>query len=63
MPIDPVLHLRFELPLKDCRAIALVHALGKVVHSEVRDSVMAMEAELPTSVARQLNISREPVPA
>jgi GTP-binding protein HflX len=60
MPVDPVLHLRFELPLKDGRAIALVHALGRVLHSEVQGTVMAMEAELPTSVARRLRISSEP---
>jgi GTP-binding protein HflX len=60
MPVDPILHLHFELPLKDGRAIALVHALGRVLHSEVRDMVMAMEAELPASVARRLKISPEP---
>jgi len=63
MPVDPVLHLRFELPLKDGRAIALVHALGRVLHSEVQGAMMAMEAELPTSVARRLRICPEPVPA
>src|SRR6202047_4636475 len=61
MPVDPILHLRFELPLKDGRAIALVHALGRVLHSEVQGTVMAMEAELPTSVARRLRICPEPV--
>ena len=61
MPVDPVLHLHFELPLKDGRAIALAHALGRVLHSEVRDSIMAIEAELPASVARQLKINTEPV--
>jgi GTP-binding protein HflX len=60
MPVDPVLHLRFELPLKDGRAIALVHALGRVLHSEVGETTMAIEAELPTSVARRLRISAEP---
>jgi GTP-binding protein HflX len=57
MPVDPILHLRFELPLEAGREIALVHALGRVLHSEVREKVMAMEAELPTSVARRLKIS------
>jgi len=61
MPVDPILHLRFELPLEAGREIALVHALGRVLHSEVRDTVMAIEAELPTSVARRLKISPEPV--
>jgi GTPase len=59
MPVDPVLHLHFELPLDDGRAIALVHALGRVLHSKVRDSSMEIEAELPTSVARRLRINLE----
>jgi GTP-binding protein HflX len=63
MPVDPILHLRFEIPLKDGHAIALVHALGRVLHSEVQGAVMAMEADLPTSVARRLRISSEPAPA
>ena len=59
MPVDPVLHLHFKLPLVDGRAIALVHALGRVLHSEVQNSSLAMEAEIPESVARQLRISPE----
>jgi GTP-binding protein HflX len=57
MPVDPVLRLRFELPLDDGRAIALVHSLGRVLHSEVREPVMFMEADLPVSVARRLKIA------
>jgi GTP-binding protein HflX len=60
MPVDPVLHLHFTLPLSNGRAIALVHALGRVLHSEVQDLTMAIEAEIPESVARQLKIGPEP---
>ncbi len=60
MPVDPVLHLHFTLPLSNGRAIALVHALGRVLHSEVQDSTMVIEAEIPESVARQLRIGPEP---
>jgi len=60
MPVDPVLHLHFTLPLSNGRAIALVHALGRVLHSEVQDSTMTIEAEIPESVARQLRIGPEP---
>lgn len=63
MPVDPLLHLNFTLPLSNGRAIALVHALGRVLHSEVQDSAMAIEAEIPESVARQLKIARQPIPA
>jgi GTP-binding protein HflX len=60
MPVDPVLHLHFTLPLSNGRASALVHALGRVLHSEVQDLTMAIEAEIPESVARQLKIGPEP---
>jgi GTP-binding protein HflX len=56
MPDDPLLRLSFTLPLADGRAIALVHALGRVLRSEVQDSSMFIEAEVPQSVARQLRI-------
>src|SRR5580704_8544864 len=59
MPVDPILHLRFEISLTDGRAIALVHALGRVLHSEVQDSAIAIEAEIPESVARKLRIGPE----
>ncbi len=60
IPVDPPLHLRFTLPLSNGRAIAMVHALGRVLHSEVQDSMMAFEAEVPESVARQLRIAPQP---
>jgi GTP-binding protein HflX len=60
MPVDPILHLHFTLPLSNGRAIALVHALGRVLHSEVQDSAMAIEAEIPESVARKLKIDPAP---
>jgi GTPase len=63
LPVDPLLHLHFTLPLSNGRGIALVHALGRVLHSEVQDSAMAFEAEIPESVARQLKIGPEPVQA
>jgi GTPase len=63
MPVDTLLHLTFTLPLSNGRAIALVHSLGRVLHSEVRDSSMAIEAEIPESVARQLKIGPNTLPA
>src|SRR5580693_6756950 len=63
MPVDPLLHLKFTLPLSNGRAIALVHALGRVLNSEVQDSTMSFEAEIPESVARQLRIGLEPAVA
>jgi GTPase len=57
MPVDPLLHLHFSLPLSDGRSLALVHGLGRVLHSQVRDSHMDIEAELPESLARRLQLT------
>ncbi|HEX2715334.1 MAG TPA: GTPase HflX [Candidatus Acidoferrales bacterium] len=56
VPVDPVVRLEFSLPLADGRTLALVYALGRVIRSEVRDSQMAIEAELPESVAHRLKL-------
>jgi GTP-binding protein HflX len=63
LPVDPVVRLRFQLPLSDGRTLALVHALGRVLRSEVRDTQMAIEAELPESVARRLKLDSNAAPA
>jgi GTPase len=56
MPVDPILRLRFSVPLADGRTLALVHGLGRVLHSEVRGVQMDFEADLPESVARRLQL-------
>jgi GTP-binding protein HflX len=56
LPVDPVVRLELRLPLADGRTLALVHALGRVLHSAVEDSYMRLEAELPVSVARRLRL-------
>jgi len=56
LPVDPVVRLELRLPLADGRTLALVHALGRVLHSVVEDSHMKLEAELPVSVARRLRL-------
>src|SRR5260370_15919388 len=45
--VDPVRRLRFSVPLADCRKLALVHGLARVLHSELRDSRMVIDAEVP----------------
>lgn len=57
LPLDPVVTLTLRLPLAEGRTLALVHALGKVLHSEAGDSHMTLQAEVPVSVARQLRLS------
>jgi GTPase len=56
LPVDPVVTLSLRLPLAEGRTLALVHALGHVLHSEVEDSHMRLEAEVPVSVARRLRL-------
>jgi GTPase len=56
-PTDPVVTLSMRLPLAEGRTLALVHALGRVLHSEVQDSHMLLEAEVPTSIAKRLRLN------
>jgi GTP-binding protein HflX len=56
MPVDPLVRIEFTLPLSDGRSLALVHGLGRVLHSQVDDSQMKIEAELPESLVRNLHL-------
>jgi GTP-binding protein HflX len=57
LPIDPIVKLSLHMPLSEGRSLALIHALGRVLHSHVSDSHMDMEAEVPQSIARRLKLS------
>jgi GTP-binding protein HflX len=57
MPVDPIVRLNFSVPLSDGRTLALVHGLGRVLRSEIRDATMEIEADLPESLARRLRFS------
>jgi GTPase len=56
LPVDPVVTLSLRLPLAEGRTLSLVHALGRVLHSEVADSHMLLDAEVPVSIARRLKL-------
>jgi GTPase len=56
LPVDPLVKLSLHMPLSEGRALALIHALGRVVHSQVSDSHMDLEAEVPETVARRLKL-------
>src|SRR5271155_2958777 len=58
LPVDPLVTLSLRLPLTEGRTLALVHAMGRVLHSEVEDSHMLMDAEVPISIARSLHLSQ-----
>ena len=57
MTVDPVRRLRFSVPLTEGRKLALVHGLGRVLHSELHDSKMVIDAELPESLVRSLRLT------
>jgi len=54
MPTDPVVTLRVRLPLAEGRTLAMIHALGRVLHSEIDNSHMCLDAEVPASVRQAL---------
>jgi GTP-binding protein HflX len=56
LPLDPIVKLSLRLPLTEGRTVALVHALGHVIHSELDDAHMLLDAEVPVSMARRLKL-------
>jgi GTP-binding protein HflX len=68
LPVDPLVRMSLQMPLSEGRSLAMIHALGKVLHSEVEDTHMNLEAEIPETVAIRLKLgefqkretSREP---
>jgi GTP-binding protein HflX len=58
MPVDPMMAMSLRLPLAEGRTLALVHALGRVLHSEVEDSHMLIDAEVPDSIVRKLRLAQ-----
>ncbi len=56
LPVDPIVRLSLHMPLSEGRSLALIHALGRVLQSRVRDSHMDLEAELPEAVVRRLRL-------
>jgi GTP-binding protein HflX len=56
IPTDPVVTLSIRLPLAEGRTLAMIHALGRVLHSEIDDSHMRLDAEVPASIAKRLRL-------
>jgi GTP-binding protein HflX len=56
LPNDPLVKLLLRMPLTEGRSLALIHALGRVLRSQVNDSHMDLEAEVPATVARRLKL-------
>jgi len=57
LPLDPIVKMSLHMPLSEGRSLALIHALGRVLHSAVTtETHMDLEAEVPQSIARQLKL-------
>jgi GTPase len=54
LPSEGLVRVQLELPLEDGRTLARLHARGRVFASEVRDSHLWVDAEVPESLAGQL---------
>ena len=53
LPGDPLVRMQLNVPLANGRDLAIIHACGRVLSSEVQDGHMQVEADLPESIARQ----------
>jgi GTPase len=56
LPVDPVVPLSLHVPLRDGRSLALIYALGRVLSSQVSESHMDLEAEVPEAIVRRLKL-------
>jgi len=56
LPVDRTVQLSLRVSLADGRTLALLRARGRVISSEVRDSHLWVEAEVPESLARKIRL-------
>jgi len=54
IPIDPLKRLRLRMPVSDGRSYSLIQAGGRVLHSQVDDGHLLVDAEIPQSLLRKL---------
>jgi GTP-binding protein HflX len=52
MTVDPTVQVSLVVPVSDGRTLALLRSRGRILSSEIRDSHMLIEAEVPESLAR-----------
>lgn len=56
IPVDPMISMSLRLPLTQGRTLAMIHALGRVHRSEIQDSIMLLDADVPESIVRRLHL-------
>src|SRR5262249_57655514 len=57
LPVDPTVTLSLRLPLAEGKTLALLHALGRVLRSQIEDSHMQLDAEVPVSIVQKLKLN------
>lgn len=58
LPLDRMIAVSLRLPLAEGRTLALLHAMGRVLHSQVEDSHIILNAEVPISIAKSLHLDK-----
>lgn len=58
LPVDRLVELTLRLPLDDGYSLALVHATGRVLHTQVQNSELWVTAQVPESVARRIRLAK-----
>jgi hypothetical protein len=61
--MDPIVRIHLRLPVSDGRNLSMLHAWGRVLHSEVLDGEIRLDAELPESLARKMEQFSSPAQA
>jgi len=54
LPVDRITRVHLRVPLSEGRTLAMVYAAGRVLSSDPTDEDIALEAEVPESLARRL---------
>ena len=54
LPVDKITQVKLRVPLADGRMLAMIYAAGRVLKSDATDEDIAIEAEVPESLARRL---------
>jgi GTP-binding protein HflX len=62
LPVDPTVRKFFHLPVSDGRTLAMIHACGRVFSSQVVDGHLRLDAEVPESFARRLEMELNSAP-
>jgi GTP-binding protein HflX len=58
IPTDPLTALSLRIPLAEGRILAMIHALGRVLRSDVDASHMNLDAKVPASIVQKFHLQK-----